>query len=120
MKNPKVEITIGNETINTDMDTIKKVNKKLQKDEAGGIGHNSGGVSGDRIKSFVERVERLEQEKKALGDDIKDVYSEANGSGFDAKTIRKIVSLRKSSLDKRRIAQELLELYCSAAQLELF
>jgi uncharacterized protein (UPF0335 family) len=71
-------------------------------------------VSGNRLKSFIERVERLEEEKKALAEDIRDVYSEAKGTGFEPKIMRKIVSLRKANLEKRREEQELLELYMSA------
>ena len=71
-------------------------------------------VSGQRLKSFIERVERLEEEKKVLSEDIKDVYGEAKATGFEPKIIRKIVSLRKANLEKRREEQELLELYMSA------
>lgn len=71
-------------------------------------------VSGNRLKSFIERVERLEEEKKALSEDIRDVYGEAKATGFEPKIMRKIVSLRKSNLEKRREEQELLELYMSA------
>ncbi len=71
-------------------------------------------ISGNRLKSFIERVERLEEEKKALAEDIRDVYSEAKGTGFDPKIMRKIVSLRKMNLEKRREETELLDLYMSA------
>lgn len=71
-------------------------------------------VSGQRLKSFIERIERLEEEKKALAEDIRDVYAEAKGTGFEPKIMRKIVSLRKANLEKRREEQELLELYMSA------
>lgn len=86
-------------------------------------GHNSGentevldtgGVSGARIKSFIERVERLEEEKKVIAEDIKEVYAEAKTSGFDSKIIRKIVSLRKVKVDQRREDAELLDLYMCA------
>lgn len=83
-------------------------------------GHNSGEVSGARLKSFIERVERLEEEKKALAEDIRDVYSEAKATGFDPKIMRKVVALRKKSADTRREEQQLLELYDTAAQLGLF
>lgn len=72
------------------------------------------GVSGTRLKSFIERVERLEEEKKAISEDVRDVYAEAKGTGFDPRVMRKIVSLRKTNLEKRREEQELLELYMSA------
>lgn len=71
-------------------------------------------VSGARLKSFIERVERLEEEKKVLAEDIRDVYGEAKATGFEPKIMRKIVSLRKANLEKRREEQELLELYMSA------
>ena len=71
-------------------------------------------VSGTRLKSFIERVERLEEEKRATSEDIRDVYAEAKGTGFDPKIMRKIVSLRKANLEKRREEQELLELYMAA------
>lgn len=73
-----------------------------------------GGVAGARLKSFIERVERLEEEKAGIADDIKDVYAEAKGVGFDTKTMRKIISLRKLDSEKRREAEELLELYKAA------
>lgn len=73
-----------------------------------------GGVAGDRLRSFVERIERLEEEKAALSEDIKETYAEAKGVGFDVKIIRKIISLRKMDAEKRREAEELLDLYKNA------
>ena len=75
---------------------------------------DTGGVSGARLKSFIDRVERLEEEKKATAEDIKDVYGEAKATGFDPKIMRKIVSLRKTNLEKRREEAELLDIYMSA------
>ena len=80
--------------------------------------NNSGEVSGARIKSFIERIERLEEEKRAIAEDIKDVYGEAKALGFEAKILRKIVSLRRTNLEKRREEQELLELYMSSIGME--
>ena len=77
-----------------------------------------GGVAGARLKSFIERIERLEEEKAAIADDIKDIYAEAKGTGFDTKTIRKIVSLRKIDTEKRREADDMLDLYKSAIGME--
>ncbi len=77
-----------------------------------------GGVTGARIKSFIERVERLEDEKTALAEDIKEIYGEAKATGFDVKTMRSIVRLRKVDLEKRREADELLELYKAAIGME--
>jgi len=73
-----------------------------------------GGVGGERLRSFVERIERLEEEKAALSEDLKEIYAELKGVGFDAKTVRKIISLRKLDHEKRREAEELLDLYKTA------
>lgn len=89
-----------------------------------GIGHNSNeakdvaGVAGVRLKSFIERIERLEEEKKAITEDIKDIYAECKGTGFDAKTVRKIIGLRKIDVEKRREADELMDIYKSAIGME--
>ena len=68
----------------------------------------------EQLKAFIERVERLEEEKKAIADDIRDVYAEANGSGFDVKALRAIVRLRKQDTDERREQQAILETYMHA------
>ena len=68
----------------------------------------------EQLKAFVERVERLEEEKKAIADDIRDVYAEAKGSGFDVKALRAIVRLRKQDTDERREQQAILETYMHA------
>jgi len=68
----------------------------------------------DQLKAFVERIERLEEEKKSTADDIRDVYAEAKGSGFDIKALRSIVRLRKLDTDERREQQEVLETYMHA------
>ncbi|HPQ50724.1 MAG: DUF2312 domain-containing protein [Alphaproteobacteria bacterium] len=80
--------------------------------------HDIGGVAGKRLKSFLDRVERLEEEKKALADDIKDIYAEAKGVGFDPKIMRKLVRLQKMETEKRREEEELLELYKAAIGME--
>ena len=68
----------------------------------------------DQLKAFVERIERLEEEKKATADDIRDVYAEAKGNGFDVKALRSIVRLRKLDTDERREQQEVLDTYMHA------
>jgi len=68
----------------------------------------------DQLKAFVERIERLEEEKKATSDDIRDVYAEAKGTGFDTKALRSIVRLRKLDTDERREQQEVLDTYLNA------
>lgn len=71
-------------------------------------------LDGGHLKAFIERIERLEEEKKAIADDIKDVYAEAKGNGYDVKIMRKIISLRKQDENKRREEEEILDLYLSA------
>ena len=78
------------------------------------IGHNSGEVSAERLKSFVKRIEKLESDKAGICDDIKDIYAEAKSTGFDVKTIRRIVQLNKKSAQARREEEEMLELYLAA------
>ena len=68
----------------------------------------------DQLKAFVERIERLEEEKKATSGDIRDVYAEAKGTGFDTKALRTIVRLRKLNIDERREQQEVLDTYLHA------
>ena len=68
----------------------------------------------EQLKAFVERIERLEEEKKAIADDIRDVYAEAKGSGFEVKALRAIVRLRKQNTDERREQQAILETYMHA------
>jgi uncharacterized protein (UPF0335 family) len=68
----------------------------------------------DQLKAFIERVERLEEEKKAIADDIRDVYAEAKGSGFDVKALRAIVRMRKQDADERKEQEAILETYMHA------
>ncbi len=79
-----------------------------------GIGDNSGEVSGARLKSFIVRIETLKEEGAAIAEDVRDTYAESRATGFDPKIMRKIVSLRKQNLEKRREESELLSLYMSA------
>ena len=73
-----------------------------------------GGIAADRLRSFVERLERLEEEKKGISDDIKDVYAEAKSNGYDTKTMRAVVRLRKLEAHTRQEMDALLETYRSA------
>ncbi|MCJ8325235.1 MAG: DUF2312 domain-containing protein [Rhizobiales bacterium] len=77
-------------------------------------GVDSSGVARDRLKSFIERVERLEQEKKAITDDIKEVFAEAKGEGFDVKVIRMIIAIRKQDSNERSEQEAILDLYLHA------
>lgn len=75
-------------------------------------------VNAGHLRAFIERIEKLEEEKKAIAEDIKEVYGEAKGNGFDTKILRKIVSIRKQDRDKRREEEEILDLYLSALGIE--
>ena len=68
----------------------------------------------DQLKAFVERVERLEEEKKAIADDVRDVYAEAKASGFDVKALRAVVRLRKQDVNERKEQEAILETYLHA------
>jgi len=70
-----------------------------------------GGIAGERLKSFIERIERLEEEKKALAEDIKEVFAEAKGVGFDVKTMRQIIKIRRLDQDDLDEQEALLDVY---------
>ena len=72
----------------------------------------------DRLRLLIERIERLEQEKKGISDDIKYVYAEAKATGYDAKILRQIVRLRKMRADDRREMEAILETYKNALGLD--
>jgi len=72
----------------------------------------------DRLRLLIERIERLEEEKKGIGDDIADVYSEAKATGFDPKIMRQIVRLRKMKPDDRREMEAILQTYMNALGIE--
>jgi uncharacterized protein (UPF0335 family) len=73
-----------------------------------------GTVAAEQLRLFIERVERLEEEKKGIADDIRDVYSEAKANGYDTKTMRKVVALRRLETHVRQEADALLETYRQA------
>ena len=68
----------------------------------------------DQLKAIIERIERLEEEKKTISDDIRDVYAEAKGNGYDVKALRTIVRMRKQDADERREHETILETYMHA------
>lgn len=78
------------------------------------IGHNSGGIADEALRQYVGRIEKLEEEKKALAEDIKQVYSEAKSTGFDVKILRKIISMRRMSDADREEQDEIIDLYMAA------
>lgn len=70
-----------------------------------------GGIAGDRLRSFIERIERLEEEKRTLAEDIKEVFAEAKGSGFDTKIMRQIIKIRRMDKDDLDEQETLLDIY---------
>lgn len=80
------------------------------------VGHNS---ADDRLRLLIERIERLEEDKKDVAEDIKDVYTEAKAVGYDPKIMRQIIRLRKMNPDDRREQQALLDVYAHALGLDL-
>jgi uncharacterized protein (UPF0335 family) len=84
------------------------------KSSVGGYKVAKSGFAKEHLRSFVERIERLEEEKKALADDIKEVYSEAKGTGFDTKVMRQVLRLRKMESADRQEQEAMLDLYLSA------
>ena len=72
------------------------------------------GVARDQLRSFIERIERLEEEKKTIADDIKEVFAEMKGTGFDTKAVRAIIRLRKQDQAERQEAEAILDLYMAA------
>ena len=75
---------------------------------------SSDSVAQDQLRAFIERIERMEEEKKAIADDIRDIYAEAKGNGFDVKVLRQIVRIRKQDASERMEQEALLELYMAA------
>jgi len=78
------------------------------------VNETSQTVAAGQLRAFIERIERLEEEKKTIGDDIKDVYAEMKGQGFDTKAIRTIVRLRKKDQAERQEEEAILDLYMAA------
>ena len=79
---------------------------------------SEGNVAADQLRLFIERIERLEEEKKGIGDDIKDVYSEAKATGYDAKIMRQIIRLRKMPVHDRQEMEAILQTYLAALGME--
>lgn len=72
------------------------------------------GVASDQLRAFIERIERMEEEKKTITDDIKEIYAEAKGNGFDTKILRKVISIRKQDMNERLEQEAVLDTYLHA------
>ena len=88
--------------------------RKTRKNDNQRGGSDAHGVARDQLRSFVERIERLEEEKKTIADDIKDVYSEAKGTGFDTKILRKVIARRKRDAQEIMEEEAILDTYLAA------
>lgn len=77
------------------------------------IGHNTS-FAKDQLKAIIERIERLEEEKKSIGDDIRDIYAEAKGNGYEVKALRAVIRMRKQDADERQEYESILETYMHA------
>lgn len=75
---------------------------------------NPDDIAKHKLRAVVERIERLEEEKKALSEDIKEVYAEAKGNGYDTKVLRRVISIRKQDRDERQEQESILDLYLEA------
>lgn len=78
----------------------------------------TGGIAADQLKSIIERIEKLEEEKAGISSDIRDVYAEAKGNGFSTKTLRQVIKLRKLDSSEREEQESLLDLYTRALGME--
>ena len=81
-------------------------------------GESAQSIAVGQLRAFIERVERLEEEKKTIGDDIKEVFAELKGSGFDTKAVKTIIRLRKQSDHERQEEQAMIQLYMDALGME--
>ncbi|UTV38631.1 DUF2312 domain-containing protein [Ensifer adhaerens] len=94
------------------MPADKRQTEAFDKKETGAS--NAHGVARDQLRAFIERIERLEEEKATIASDIRDVYGEAKATGFDAKILRKVISIRKQDHDERMEQEAILDTYLQA------
>lgn len=87
---------------------------KKKDDDDDLMGGNSGEIAKEQLMSIVERIERLQEEKKGIAEDIKEVYAEAKGNGYDTKVLRKVVMIRKQDAAEREEQDAILDLYLTA------
>lgn len=102
----------GQPTRGDDAAPVKRPRKKDAVQQS--LNSGSGGVAADQLRAFIERIERMEEEKKAVADDIKEIYAEAKGTGFDTKVLRKVISIRKMDMNERLEQEAVLDTYLHA------
>lgn len=78
------------------------------------IGHNSGGIAGERLRSFIQRAERLNVDKENIAEDMKELFSEAKSSGFDVRAIKEVIKIRKMDKNVRQERDEMVRIYLDA------
>lgn len=77
-------------------------------------GHNSGEVNASHLRAFIERIEKVNEQRDALGDDLKDIYAEVKSAGFDRSVVKKVVAIRRMDQQKRMEQEEILDLYLTS------
>jgi uncharacterized protein (UPF0335 family) len=102
---PRRRLDAGGRAVRTLRPNLPITEKDIQMDDP---------IAGDQLKSIVERIERLEEEKKTIADDIKEVYAEAKGNGYDVKVLRKVIAIRKRDANERAEEEAILDLYLQA------
>lgn len=111
------EVTIeipGHEPIHTTTEGIRRATERVKRDGVPSPEAPATRFAKDQLKSIIERIERLEEEKATISTDIREVYSEAKGNGFDVKALRTIVKMRKQDPNERAEAETILETYMQA------
>lgn len=93
------------------MSDVAETARRTRATESASAGAEAGGIAADRLRSLIERIERLEEERKALSSDIKDIYAEAKSAGFDVKVIRQLISIRKKEPAEVEEQETLLDIY---------
>ena len=119
MDNPAITITgPGFDPIHTDLEGIKRASARLNCESSAGLDEVERATgtlfAKDQLKSIIERVERLEEEKAEIADQVKEVYAEAKGNGFDVTALKTIVRMRKQDANERAERETILETYMAA------
>lgn len=115
-----IEFPATGQKVETTTADIEKAAKRIDRGGDPGPGHNAaGGVAADRLRSFVERIERLEEEKAAVAADVREFYAEAKAAGYDTKVLRQTICLRKMDPHDRATQWAELETYCRALDVQL-
>lgn len=99
----------GQDTYDTLIETLKEIKEKE---------NMSNGVNKDELMQYINRIEKLEEDKKAVSEDIKEIYAELKGTGYDSKIVRKVISIRRKTKEQRQEEEALLEMYMNSIGME--